>query len=232
MLKPPYQQHRFVLPILLTIPGILVSQAVAAQIIPDATLGSESSVALPVDAVTDRIEQGAIRGSALFHSFQEFNINEGHSAYFATPVGITNILSRVTGNDASDIFGTLGVEGTANLFFLNPNGIVFGPNAQLDVAGTAVFSTGDRFSFADGKWFSATEPNAPPLLTMNVTPGLQLGAGQAPITNNGQLSAGQDLTLYGSDLEVSGQLGAGANLSLLTDGAITVRDTPTEAFVA
>ncbi|MEM9219851.1 MAG: hypothetical protein AAGD25_36675, partial [Cyanobacteria bacterium P01_F01_bin.150] len=46
------------------------------------------------------------------------------------------------------------------------------------------------------------------------------------------LSAGQDLTLYGSDLEVSGQLGAGANLSLLTDGAITVRDTPTEAFVA
>ena len=232
MLKPKHQPHRFSLPLLFTLSGLLVSQPIAAQIIPDATLGNEGSVVQPINAFTDRIEQGAIRGSALFHSFQEFNVNEGRSAYFAAPIGITNILSRVTGNDVSDIFGTLGVEGTANLFFLNPNGIVFGPNAQLDVAGTAVFSTGDRFSFADGNWFSATEPNAPPLLTMNVTPGLQLGTGQAPITNDGQLIAGQDLTLHGSELAVSNQLVAGADLSLLAEDTITVRDTATEAFVA
>lgn len=111
-----------------------------AQIIPDRTLGAESSVVTPninIKGVpSDRIDGGAIRGSGLFHSFQELNVREGRGAYFNNPAGIENIFSRVTGINPSNIFGTLGVLGNANLFLLNPNGIIFGPNAKLDMGGS------------------------------------------------------------------------------------------------
>jgi hypothetical protein len=78
-----------------------------AQIIPDTSLGNEASVLFPnpplQPGLIDRIEGGAIRGSALFHSFQEFNVGQGRSVYFANPAGITNILSRVTGSNSSQI---------------------------------------------------------------------------------------------------------------------------------
>ena len=200
--------HRLTFAILFTFPWAIAASPTSAQIVPDGTLENAPSVVTSIDEVTERIHQGAIQGENLFHSFQAFNIEEGHRAYFANPVGIRNILSRVTGNDGSDIFGTLGVEGDANLFFLNPNGIVFGPNARLDIAGSFVASTGNRLNFPDGSFFSATEPNAPPLLAVNLTPGLQLGAGAAPIINDGQLIAGQDLMLHGGELDLEGQLGA------------------------
>ncbi|WP_293084779.1 filamentous hemagglutinin N-terminal domain-containing protein [Moorena sp. SIO4A1] len=41
------------------------------------------------------------------------------------------MLSRVTGTNVSNILGTLGVLGNANLFLINPNGIVFGSNSRL-----------------------------------------------------------------------------------------------------
>ena len=68
-----------------------ISPAVA-QIIPDRTLGSESSRVSPTEPQADRIDGGAIRGSSLFHSFQEFNIGEGRSAFFANPAGVENRL--------------------------------------------------------------------------------------------------------------------------------------------
>ncbi|WP_308189176.1 two-partner secretion domain-containing protein [Nostoc mirabile] len=73
------------------------AQQTNAQLNPDNTLGKESSVVAPVDALSDRIEKGAIRGANLFHSFQEFNVDYGRSVYFANPVGIENILTRITG---------------------------------------------------------------------------------------------------------------------------------------
>ncbi|GAB4201719.1 MAG: hypothetical protein Fur006_54480 [Coleofasciculaceae cyanobacterium] len=108
-----------------------VHQPVSAQIIPDETLGTERSRLTPHNPSTERIEGGARRGANLFHSFQQFNVNEGRGAYFANPVGIENILSRVTGGNPSEILGTLGVLGNANLFFLNPNGIIFGLNTKF-----------------------------------------------------------------------------------------------------
>ncbi len=99
-----------------------------AQIIPDSTLGSEGSRTAP-DTInnlpSDRITGGAIRGSNLFHSFREFNINEGQGAYFENPSGIANIFTRVTGGNRSNVLGTLGVLGNGNLFLINPKGIVF-----------------------------------------------------------------------------------------------------------
>ena len=216
------------------------AEPVFAQIIPDGTLGSERSVVNRINGVgdthseqvTQRITQGAIRGEHLFHSFEQFNIADGESAYFANPVGINTILSRVTGNDISDIFGTLGVEGNANLFFLNPNGVVFGPNAQLDIAGSFVVSTGERFTFPDGSDFSATEPNAAPLLTMNLAPGLQLGTSQSSIISDAQLMAGGDLTLHGRGLDIEGRLMAGDNLRLMAEDTVQIRDSEASPFVA
>ena len=98
-----------------------------AQIIPDTTLGSEQSAIIPNLDTAPKIliEGGAVRNSSLFHSFQDFNVREAQQVHFGNPVGIQNIFSRVTGSNASNILGTLGVMGSANLFFLNPNGIVF-----------------------------------------------------------------------------------------------------------
>ncbi|MDV2997617.1 MAG: hypothetical protein N4J56_007322 [Chroococcidiopsis sp. SAG 2025] len=57
--------------------------------------------------------------------------------------------------------------GAANLFLLNPNGIVVGQNAQLRIGGSFVASTADAIQFGEQGFFSATDPNAPPLLTVN-----------------------------------------------------------------
>lgn len=188
---------------------LALHQPLLAQIIPDETLGTERSRVTPQNSTTERIEGGARRGANLFHSFQKFSINEGRSAYFANPAGIENILTRVTGGNPSEIMGTLGVLGNANLFFLNPNGIIFGPNAQLDIQGSFLATTANRFTFPDGSEFSATQPQAPPLLTVSVPLGLQYGLQQpAPLVNAGNLEVGQEqsLTLVGGTVVNTGQL--------------------------
>ena len=184
-----------------------------AQIIPDGTLGAEGSVIIPNANINnlpaELIEGGATRGVNLFHSFSEFNIGDIQRVYFANPIGIENIFSRVTGNNPSNILGTLGINGAANLFLLNPNGIIFGQNAQLDIRGSFVASTANSFIFPDGSEFSATNPQNPPLLTINVPIGLQYGT-QPPqgITNRGNLLVGGDLTLSGGSAISTGQLSA------------------------
>jgi filamentous hemagglutinin family protein len=194
-----------------------------AQITPDTTLGAESSIVTP-DAIVggnpaDLIEGGALRGSNVFHSFIDFNVAESQRVYFANPNGINNIVSRVTGGNVSNIFGTLGVDGAANLFLLNPNGILFGPNAQLDVAGSFSASTGDRFSYLDGSEFNAVNPNDAPLVTVNITPGVQLvDIPQGDILNAADLEvgAGQTLALLGNTVINSGDLtAAGGTVQVL-----------------
>ena len=208
-----------------------------AQITPDATLGTESSV-VNSDVIkgipSDRISGGAIRGSNLFHSFQEFNIKEGRGAYFANPEAIENIFSRVTGSNPSNLLGTLGVLGNANLFFLNPNGIIFGPNARLDVKGSFVGSTASSIVFPNGTQFGATNPEAPPLLTVNVQQpiGLQFEGQEGLITSAADLAVGQNLTLAGSNLDLQGQLQAGRDITLQATDTVKVRDSLEQPFIA
>ncbi|MEH2183925.1 two-partner secretion domain-containing protein [Nostoc sp.] len=158
-----------------------------AQITPDGTLGDKSSVVVPDNfkgSPIDRINGGVIQGANLFHSFKEFNVGE-KPAYFTNPGGITNILTRVTGSNASNILGTLGVLGPANLFLINPKGIVFGPNARLDMGGSFVASTADSLVFDNGFEFSATNPQAP-LLTVNIPVGLRFRDASGKIINRSQ----------------------------------------------
>jgi filamentous hemagglutinin family protein len=163
-----------------------------SQIVPDETLGDESSQVgdnVEVKGVpSEVIEGGAQQGANLFHSFSEFNVSEGRGPYFVNPAGIEHILGRVTGANSSKILGTLGVLGNADLFLINPNGIIFGENARLDVAGSFVGTTADSVVFDNGFEFSASNPQAPPLLTVNLPMGLQYGnnGGSIQVQGNGQ----------------------------------------------
>ncbi len=187
------------------------NKSITAQIIPDNTLGAASSVVTPDNInglESDRISGGAVRGSNLFHSFQEFNIDAGKGAYFDNPAAIQNIFSRVTGSNPSNILGTLGVLGNANLFFMNPNGIIFGNNARLDIRGSFLATTADSILFPDGNKFSALNPEAATLLTVNVEQpiGLQFEGREGIITNQGilEVNSGKNLALVGGDLTIDG----------------------------
>ncbi|WP_424099278.1 filamentous hemagglutinin N-terminal domain-containing protein [Moorena producens] len=190
---------------------LLLASPTIAQITPDTTLGDENSIVTPNQtirgAIADLIEGGAIRDSNLFHSFLEFNVGNGQRVYFANPDGITNILTRVTGSTLSQILGTLGVNGSANLFLLNPNGINFGSNASLDVAGSFVASTADSAVFDNGFNFSASDPNAPPLLTINIPIGLQYGSNPGSVNVTGAtlgIETGLTMALLGGEVNLNG----------------------------
>ena len=190
---------------------LLLASPTLAQITPDSTLGNENSIVTPNQtirgAIADLIEGGAIRDSNLFHSFLEFNVGNGQRVYFANPDGITNILTRVTGSTLSQILGTLGVNGSANLFLLNPNGINFGTSSRLDVAGSFVASTADSAVFDNGFNFSASNPDAPPLLTINIPMGLQYGSNPGPVNVIGAtlgIETGQTMSLLGGEVNLNG----------------------------
>jgi filamentous hemagglutinin family protein len=204
-----------------------------AQVVPDATLGTGNNSVTTITGDRTDITGGLRRNSALFHSFDRFSIQTNHQVYFANPANIRNIFSRVTGGSISSIDGLLGVSGSANLFLINPNGIVFGPNARLDISGAFLATTANALEFVDGQKFAATGDRAVPLVEVNIPIGLQLGANApAMLKNEGNLTAGQDLTLAAGNLELQGQLQAGGNLTLQATDTVKIRDTVTQPFVA
>jgi filamentous hemagglutinin family protein len=184
-----------------------------AQIIPDSTVGNENSTVTSTGAV-DQIDGGATRGANVFHSFQEFNIGNGRSAFFSNPPGIENILSRVTGANPSNILGTLGVSGgNANLFLINPNGIIFGQNARLSLNGSFVATTANAIGLVNGDIFSANPVEPLPSQLLNVNPNAfffnQIAA--QPIINRStanstglQVPLGQSLLLVGGAVRLEG----------------------------
>ena len=175
----------------------LTRSPVLAQITADTTLGTENSIIRQNVTVRGKpaelIVGGAIRGANLFHSFTTFNVGDRERVYFANPAGITTIFSRVTGNNASNILGTLGVDGQANLFLLNANGILFGPNATLDITGSFVATTASAIQFGDRGVFSTIKPETPALLTVNPSALLFNQMVAAPIRDQSRASAGVDL---------------------------------------
>ncbi len=222
--------------LILFVGGVSVVEPSYGQIVPDQSLGQERSQrrrAVPIRGRrADEIVGGARRGELLFHSFEQFNVRAHQRVYFANPDGVVQILSRVTGDDPSRIFGTLGVNGGADLFLLNPNGIIFGRNARLDISGSFVASTGDRLSLPNGHDFSAVDPQAPPLLTVNVPLGVQWGTpNQGTIRSRADLGAGENLALVAETVDVQGQLFAGQDLTI-QGNQVRLRDTASSPLVA
>jgi filamentous hemagglutinin family protein len=202
--------------LLIVLGNLIFSYVVRAQATPDNSLGNERSVVLPSgEPFIDLIRGGAIRGSNLFHSFQEFNVNAGTSVYFENPTEIQNILTRVTGNNPSRILGVLGVLGNANLFLMNPKGIIFGSEASLDLRGSFVASTASEFFFGGESKFSTIDPQTALLLAVNIPIGLNFRQPPGKISVDGlgvlgsllgftlNVSPGKTIALLGGDVEIN-----------------------------
>ena len=204
---------------------VFASSPVIAQIVPDATLPNQSNVT--TEGTTTLIEGGTQAGSNLFHSFEQFSTPTGNTAYFNNGADVQNIFSRVTGSSISNIDSLIKANGTADLFFINPNGIIFGPNAKLDIGGSFISSTASSLKFADGTEFNATELQSETLLSISVPIGLGFtshsgainvqGTGHNLILNNPfspftrgsssnglQVKPGNTLAVVGGDLALEG----------------------------
>lgn len=236
--------------------SMLLASMTQAQMIPDATLNTQTFGACDGSGGICGITSGTERGRNLFHSFQQFSLPNGDVAAFFTEPTIQNVIVRVTGIGqpfVSNINGAIATfDNTFNLaprnfFLLNPNGIVFGPNARVLVGGSFLASTAERMLFQDGTILETRDQTVAPLLTVSVPTGLQMGQTPGPIQSKMQIGAVNsrytDLALIGGDiildnssiytgeqrLELSG-LGANSTVGLqLNQDDLSLVPTPTAA---
>ena len=185
---------------------------VVAQITPDGSTATkvQGNVIVPTGA-------GTVNGGNLYHSFDKFNVpsngvvfGTGNSA--VNGAQINNIINRVTGDTPSQILGTIESRQafpSANLYLMNPNGIIFSKDAKLDVGGSFYATTGTGMTFAPGGNLqvdknSTTFPDGDPKR-------IQFAATQpAAIINQGNLAVreGQTLSLTGGAVVNTGNLSA------------------------
>ncbi len=199
--------------------------SVKAQILP---ISPDNTLPTPTEVTESgnefKITGGTQVDSNLFHSFDKFSVPTNHTAFFNNNLSIQNIFSRVTGGSMSNINGLIKANGTANLFLLNPSGIMFGHNASLNIGGSFLATTADSVVFDNGYEFSATAPQAAALLTVNIPIGLNFRDNPGPIEVQGstlQVTPGNTLALIGGDVFLDGsRLKQGENTLKATSGRI------------
>ncbi|MEM8639481.1 MAG: filamentous hemagglutinin N-terminal domain-containing protein [Cyanobacteria bacterium P01_G01_bin.54] len=197
----------------------LFPSAAVAQPITAAPDGTGTVVTLNGD--TYQIQGGTQAGANLFHSFQSFGLGNGEIANFLSHPGITNILGRVTGGDPSIINGL--IQATPNLYLMNPAGMVFGANANLNVGGDFYATTSDRLGFVGG-WFNATGANDYASLVGNPNQFAFLSEQPGAILNFGDLSIKGNVSLIGGTVLNQGKVAS-------TAGNVTIAAVPGERLV-
>jgi filamentous hemagglutinin family protein len=181
----------------------------------DSTLGTQVSGT----GNNFNITGGLQKGQTTFQSFTDFSVPTNGSANFLNPAGNRDIITRVTGNLFSDINGTVNTNG-ANFFLINPNGIVFGNNARLDVGKAFVGSTANSIDLVNGSGGRITfGTNLSGDALLKVAPNvlfdvsrLNLGGGNGAINNFGTLQTpnnSQYIGLIGGNVTLDGSLGGG-----------------------
>ena len=218
-------------------PTLLLSAPVTAQNITAAPDGT-GTVILPNGQRFD-ITGGTQAGANLFHSFQQFGLNQGQIANFLSQPNIQNILGRVVGGDPSVINGLIQLTGgNSNLYIMNPAGIIFGANASLNVPAAFTATTANGIQVGNA-WFgmntSASDlknltgtPNAF-AFTSPTTP-LAQGQTTGVIVNQGNLSvsSGNSISLVGGIVINTGTISTPngkINIVAVPDGKY-VRITP------
>ncbi|MDM8567780.1 filamentous hemagglutinin N-terminal domain-containing protein [Candidatus Halobeggiatoa sp. HSG11] len=187
---------------------LIISLSTNAEIITDGTLSQ--NINLPGPDFQIGADLGQQHGGNLFHSFHDFNLNSSESATFSGPNSVQNILSRVTGGNSSNIDGLIrSTIPNANFYFLNPYGIMFGPNAQLDIQGSFHASTADYLRLGENGRFDARSPSDSLLTVAPVESfGFLTDSAAKIIAQDSQLSVPDyhTLSLIGGDLSLNGQL--------------------------
>ncbi|MCT7993611.1 CHAT domain-containing protein [Laspinema olomoucense] len=165
-------------------------------------------------------------GRNLFHSFTEFGLNPAEIANFISNPEIVNILGRINGGNASYINGLIQVTGGAShLYLMNPAGIVFGPNASLNVPGSFLATTATEIGFDDG-WFNAVGGNLYGDLVGTPSAFVFETVQPGAIINSGNLTvpSGQNLTLIGGTILNQGTVAS-------PEGSITMATVPGSSWV-
>ena len=200
---------------LVTLGTLVTVGSVRAQSQSITTDGTLSTQVESNDNLNFDINQGNRQGNNLFHSFGNFSVPNNGSARFQNPTDIVNIFGRVTGGNISNINGLIQAQGAANLFLINPKGIVFGPNASLDIGGSFFASTASSILFDGGVEFSATDTQPSPLLSVNMPIGLRFRDNPGSITignNQGTNPTSQSLSLSVQPGKTLGFVGGDVNL--------------------
>jgi filamentous hemagglutinin family protein len=199
-------------------------KSVQAQSITPAADGTGTIVSSPQANQID-ISGGTQSGNNLFQSFQQFGLNPGQIANFTSAPTIQNILGRVVGGDASVINGMIQVTGSnANLYLVNPAGIVFGTGASLNVPASFTATTANAVGFGQNQWFNAVGANNYAALGGNPTGFAMLGNGSLVNAGNLAVGSGQSITLVGGTVINTGTITA-------PGGDITIVAAPGEKFV-
>ena len=194
----------------------LLFNPVVAEVILDGSFSSAKSgaVALVDNQYTITEAQGDLRGSNLFQSFSEFNVEAENTAVFTGPSSVQNIISRVTGGNASAIDGTIRSEiSGANLWLINPDGILFGDGARVDVQGSFLASTADYVLLNDGETRFYADANRTDILIASPPKTFGFLSDSFPLDakidiGNTQISVpeNESISILSSDVSVKGAL--------------------------
>jgi filamentous hemagglutinin family protein len=225
IMKKPTKRLRLITSLFL----LTLTPRIPAEIITDGTVGPPSTLSGPNYMIDHDL--GTQSGTNLYHSFDKFNVNTGESATFTGPLDINNVFGRVTGGE-SFIDGQISSDmPNADIYLINPRGIMFGQNASLNVPGSFYASSADQIILKDGTTFSATNPqNDPPILSAEPFSAfgfLDDDTPPAPISIRGsQIQAGKTFALVGGEIAIeNANISGGQGIEIESAAPITVTNS-------